>query len=96
MSKERGLLKTILAYMAAEYLVMTEFEMITQIEETIEEIQELLTQPEEKREPLSEEALLDVYKTLYQANPKVNVKKSQKRTECFEFARAIEKAHKIG
>lgn len=51
---------------------------------------------EEKREPLSEEALLDVYKTLYQANPKVNVKKSQKRTECFEFARAIEKAHKIG
>lgn len=82
--------------MAAEYLVMTEFEMITQIEETIEEIQELLTQPEEKREPLSEEALLDVYKTLYQANPKVNVKKSQKRTECFEFARAIEKAHKIG
>ena len=49
-----------------------------------------------EREPLSEEALLDVYKTLYQANPKVNVKKSQKRTECFEFARAIEKAHKIG
>jgi len=60
------------------------------------EIMDYLDQPEEKREPLSEEALLDVYKTLYQANPKVNVKKSQKRTECFEFARAIEKAHKIG
>jgi hypothetical protein len=47
MSKERELLKTILAYMAAEYLVMTEFEMITQIEDTIKEIQELLAQPEQ-------------------------------------------------
>ena len=45
--KERELLKTILAYMAAEYLVMTEFEMITQIEDTIKEIQELLAQPEQ-------------------------------------------------
>ena len=47
MSKERELLKTILAYMTAEYLVMTEFEMITQIEDTIKEIQELLAQPEQ-------------------------------------------------
>ena len=50
MSKERELLKTILAYMAAEYLVMTEFEMITQIEDTIKEIQKLLAQPEQEPE----------------------------------------------
>lgn len=48
MSKERELLKTILAYMAAEYLVITEFEMITQIEDTVKEIQELLAQPEKE------------------------------------------------
>ena len=47
MSKERELLKTILAYMCAEYLVITEFEMITQIEDTVKEIQELLAQPEQ-------------------------------------------------
>lgn len=62
MSKERELLKTILAYMAAEYLVMTEFEMITQIEDTIKDIQELLAQPEQtKRSPLTE---AEISKTL--------------------------------
>ena len=48
MSKERELLKTILAYMCAEYLVITEFEMIAQIEDTVKEIQELLAQPEQE------------------------------------------------
>ena len=57
MSKERELLKTILAYMCAEYLVITEFEMITQIEDTVKEIQELLAQPEEEEdEYISEES----------------------------------------
>ena len=55
MSKERELLKTILAYMCAEYLVITEFEMITQIEDTVKEIQELLSQPESLREDLRED-----------------------------------------
>ena len=50
MSKERELLKTILAYMCAEYLVITEFEMITQIEDTVKEIQELLAQPEQSEQ----------------------------------------------
>jgi Mg2+ and Co2+ transporter CorA len=54
MSKERELLKTILAYMCAEYLVMTEFEMIAQIEDTVKEIQELLAQPEQtEQEPVA-------------------------------------------
>ena len=60
MSKERELLKTILAYMAAEYLVMTEFEMITQIEDTIKEIQEILAQPEQT-EPLLAETKIEWY-----------------------------------
>ena len=48
MSKERELLKKVLAYVVAKDLVV-EFEMATQIEETFIEIKELLAQPE--REP---------------------------------------------
>ena len=44
MSKERELLKKVLAYVVAKDLVV-EFEMATQIEETFIEIKELLAQP---------------------------------------------------
>lgn len=53
MSKERELLERLLAYMCAEYLVITEFEMIAQIEDTVKEIQELLAQPEPEQEPVA-------------------------------------------
>ena len=64
MSKERELLKTILAYMANEYLVMTEFEMITQIEDTVKEITELLAQPE--RKPLTNTEKMELHGKLRQ------------------------------
>jgi len=41
--------------MCAEYLVITEFEMIAQIEDTVKEIQELLAQP--KQQPLSDDEI---------------------------------------
>ena len=61
MSKERELLKTILAYMCAEYLVITEFEMITQIEDTVKEIQNLLAQPEQATLKLRESSATQTF-----------------------------------
>lgn len=83
MSKERELLKEIMAYMCAEYLVVTEFEMITQIEDTVKEVQELLAKPENKREPLSNEEIDILWG-------------NENAIGLYSFARVIEKRHGIG
>ena len=80
MSRERELLKKIMAYMCAEYLVITEFEMIAQIEDTVKEIQNLLAQPD--REPLSQDRLAQLYALNVLYDPLV-------------FARQVELAHGI-
>ena len=47
MSKERELLALVLSYVENKYLLVHEFEMATQIDETFIEIRGLLAQPEQ-------------------------------------------------
>jgi len=61
MSKERELLERVLAYVVAKELVVDDFEMTTQIDETFIEIKDYLAQPEQKREPLSDDEIFDAW-----------------------------------
>ena len=58
MSKERELLALVLSYVENKYLLVHEFEMATQIDETFIGIQELLAQPEQ--EPVAWMPLSDI------------------------------------
>ena len=62
MSEERELLAQIMRYFAAGDIAVKEFEMSSDIAETLHNVQELLAQPEQKPEP---DELEDIIKQIH-------------------------------